>query len=99
MQVEDDGGHTTGDIRKARAQDERDERHEVERPRARAAAEGELLNLPGRALGKPLWIQPQDEADDDETVIVQLDARFADIELGDRGVMYVLTGGALWQSH
>jgi hypothetical protein len=59
----------------------------------------ELLNLPGRALGKPLWIQPQDEADDDEAVIVQLDERFADIELGDRGVMYVLTGGALWQNH
>jgi hypothetical protein len=54
-----------------------------------------LRALSARAGGTPTWLQePQDAGD----FVLQLDARFAPLNLGDRGVMYVFRDAAFWQS-
>ncbi|MFK7928718.1 MAG: BRCT domain-containing protein [Myxococcota bacterium] len=55
-----------------------------------------LCGLEARALGEPVWLQ------DDEDVggfVMQFDESFADINLGDTGVMYVFQSTAFWQCH
>lgn len=49
-----------------------------------------------RALGEPLWLQGEEEGGG---FLLQFDEGFADVNLGDCGVMYVFDDTAFWQCH
>jgi hypothetical protein len=70
---------------------------------ARSGPEGRLRDalyqLPARLGGRPQWLQsPDDEANEDD-FILQFDADFIPMNLGDSGVMYVFAETAFWQCH
>lgn len=57
---------------------------------------GQLHAAHARVLGEPTWVQ--DAAHRGE-LVMQLDAGFADVNLGDMGVLYVFEDTAFWQCH
>lgn len=61
---------------------------------ALAALREAVRALPARALGDPMWLQGVQR---DGPLLVQFDERFAPINLGDAGVMYVFEDDAFWQ--
>jgi len=65
------------------------------RPTPHAKILRAVASLPARAGGQPFWLQAQVEL---EQFVMQFDERFAPINLGDGGVMYVFGDGAFWQS-
>ena len=46
--------------------------------------------------GKPMWIQEEEYG---ESIIIQFNEDFVDMNLGDAGVMYVFEDTAFWQCH
>lgn len=57
----------------------------------------EVYQAPGRAGGEPIWVQEEQYPDGE--FLFQFDEQFADINLGDMGVMYVYRETAFWQCH
>ena len=55
-----------------------------------------IQKLPARAGGAPLWIQGEEAGG---RFLLQFDERFAPMNLGDAGVMYVFDDTAYWQCH
>jgi len=55
-----------------------------------------IYALHARAGGSPIWLQSEEEGG---RFLLQLDERFAPINLGDCGVMYVFDDTAYWQCH
>ncbi len=58
-----------------------------------------LYALPARVFGRPQWLQGPEDDDDDDGFIMQFDADFVSINLGDSGIMYVFEETAFWQCH
>jgi hypothetical protein len=56
-----------------------------------------IYAAPARAGADPIWLQGA--TDGQGPFLLQFDEAFADINLGDNGVMYVFGGDAFWQSH
>jgi len=56
-----------------------------------------VYQSPGRAGGEPVWLREAQYTEGD--FLFQFDEQFADINLGDMGVMYVFRETAFWQSH
>ncbi len=56
-----------------------------------------LMNVPCYLLGAPIWIQG--EEGDEELFLGQFDDKFADINLGDSGIMYLFSNAAFWQCY
>jgi hypothetical protein len=69
-----------------------DEEEDSPRRRLRQA----IYALSARAGGGPIWLQG-DEYDGD--FLLQFDESFADVNLGDVGVMYIFTDQQFWQCH
>ncbi len=67
---------------------------EQESPRRRLR--GAIYGASARAGGSPLWLQG-DEHDGD--FLLQFDESFADVNLGDCGIMFVFTDTQFWQCH
>lgn len=57
----------------------------------------ELFNAPCYLLGAPIWLQGKEGEDED--FLGQFDEKFADINLGDCGVMYLFKDTAFWQCY
>jgi len=55
-----------------------------------------VFQAPCRALGSPMWIQEDEHFG---PFALQFDEMFADINLGDSGVMYVFPDTAFWQCY
>jgi len=55
-----------------------------------------LYASPARVLGEPQWLQ---DANDQSGFLMQFDAGFCDLNLGDSGIMYVFQFDAFWQCH
>ncbi|MCA9611038.1 MAG: hypothetical protein KC619_35835 [Myxococcales bacterium] len=66
-----------------------------EHPTPHAKLREAIAALPARAGGAPRWLQTEQECDG---FLLQLDDRFAPLNLGDAGVMYVFSDTAFWQS-
>lgn len=56
-----------------------------------------VYQAPARAGGDPIWLREEQYSTGD--FLFQFDEQFADINLGDMGVMYVFRETAFWQSH
>jgi BRCA1-like protein len=68
-----------------------------------ARPDGDLRRLrraidaaPARVLGPPRWIEAPEHPGD---LLMQFDARFVDVDLGDAGTMYLFEDTAFWQCH
>lgn len=57
-----------------------------------------LCALPARAGGPPAWLQRGGEDEREDGFVLQFDARFAPLAMGDQGVFYVFEDTAFWQS-
>jgi hypothetical protein len=57
-----------------------------------------LYSQSAYALGGPLWLQ-DGEPGADPDFLLQFDESFADINLGDAGIMYLFDGDIDWQCH
>ncbi len=55
-----------------------------------------LYNAPAYVLGAPIWLQA---AEHFGNFLLQFDETFADINLGDSGIMYVFGDTAFWQCY
>lgn len=55
-----------------------------------------VYSAAGRAGGRPIWLQGDEW---EGTFLLQFDERFADVNLGDFGVMYIFTDQQFWQCH
>ena len=73
---------------------DRDGDDEQESPRR--VLRSEIYRASARAGGSPIWLQG-DEHDGD--FLLQFDESFANVNLGDCGVMYVFTDTQFWQCH
>lgn len=62
----------------------------------RQALRSEIYRVGARAGGAPLWLQ-SDEYDGD--FLLQFDESFANVNLGDCGIMFVFTDEQFWQCH
>lgn len=58
---------------------------------------GAIYGASARAGGVPIWLQGDEHAADG--FLLQFDESFADVNLGDCGVMYVFTDTQFWQCH
>jgi len=56
-----------------------------------------VYGLNARVGGNPQWLQYNEG--DEFSFIMQFDEGFADVNLGDCGLMYVYTDDAFWQCH
>lgn len=55
-----------------------------------------IYSAGGRAGGRPIWLQGDEH---DGEFLLQFDESFANINLGDAGVMYIFTDQQFWQCH
>lgn len=55
-----------------------------------------IFNAPAYVLGSPIWLQDPEHTG---TFIAQFDKKFANINLGDMGVMYLFADTAFWQCY
>lgn len=55
-----------------------------------------IYGLGARALGEPLWLQSEEHFGQ---FVMQFDESFADMSLGDSGIMYCFMDTAFWQCH
>lgn len=55
-----------------------------------------IYGAAARAGGRPLWLQGDEH---DGEFLLQFDETFANINLGDSGIMYVFTDTQFWQCH
>ncbi len=55
-----------------------------------------IYGASARAGGAPIWLQG---GEDDGDFLLQFDESFADLNLGDCGIMYVFTQTQFWQCH
>lgn len=62
----------------------------------RRVLRGELYGAPARAGGAPIWLQGDEHAGE---FLLQFDESFANVNLGDCGIMYVFTDTQFWQCH
>jgi hypothetical protein len=63
---------------------------------ARRTLRSKIYGASARAGGRPIWLQG-DECDG--SFLLQFDESFADLNLGDCGVMYVFAETQFWQCH
>lgn len=63
-------------------------------PRRKLRAE--IYRVHARAGGSPIWLQSDEH---DGEFLLQFDEGFADVNLGDCGVMYIFTDEQFWQCH
>lgn len=55
-----------------------------------------IYGASARAGGRPIWLQGDEH---DGEFLLQFDESFADVNLGDAGVMYIFTDQQFWQCH
>ena len=72
-----------------------DEDEETESPRRRLRSA--IYGASARAGGAPIWLQGDDEHAGE--FLLQFDESFADMNLGDCGIMYVFADTQFWQCH
>ncbi len=56
-----------------------------------------IYGASARAGGSPIWLQGEEH--DDGGFLLQFDESFANVNLGDCGVMYAFTDTQFWQCH
>lgn len=57
-----------------------------------------LRSLPGRALGRPLFLQQDATPNDGQGFVLEASAAFARLNLGDNGRLFVYEHDAFWES-
>jgi hypothetical protein len=62
----------------------------------RRVLRGELYGASARAGGAPIWLQGDEHEGE---FLLQFDESFANVNLGDCGIMYVFTDTQFWQCH